>query len=58
MTSFRADGFNVILAPPESATSMALPPGDPLRVQSDFPNSSDRRFRLASRDGGALIPRA
>ena len=50
-----ADGFNGMLGNLESVMSVVLLSGDPLEVQSDFANSRNWRFRLASHGGGRYI---
>ena len=50
-----ADGFNGVLTHLESAMSVVLFSRDPPRLQRDFANSRDWRFRLASHGGGPYI---
>ncbi len=50
-----ADGFNGVLAHLESAVSVVLLSRDPPRLQRDFANSRNWRFRLASHGGGSYI---
>ncbi len=54
MNSSRADGFNGILAHPESAMSVVLPSGD----SPVFSATSPTPATGAPRDGGVLTPRA
>ncbi len=50
-----ADGFNGVLTHLESAMSVVLLSRDPPRLQRDFANSRNWRFRLASHGGGRYI---
>ena len=50
-----ADGFNGVLAHLESVMSVVLLSRDPPRLQRDFANSRNWRFRLASHGGGSYI---
>lgn len=50
-----ADGFNGLLAHLESVMSVVLLSRDPPRLQRDFANSRNWRFRLASHGGGDYI---
>ena len=50
-----ADGFNGVLGHLESVMSVVLLSRDPPRLQRDFANSRNWRFRLASHDGGSYI---
>ncbi len=50
-----ADGFNGVLAHLESVMSVVLLSRDSPRLQRDFANSRNWRFRLASHGGGSYI---
>ncbi|MDE0531166.1 MAG: DUF899 family protein [Albidovulum sp.] len=50
-----ADGFNGLLPHLEDAMSVVLLSRDPPRLQRDFANSRNWRFRLASHGGGDYI---
>ena len=55
MNSSRADGFNGILAHPESAMSVVVLSANPLQVRRDFANSRAWLLRLTFHGGGPHI---